>query len=115
MADPFSLWRLTWSTAVAGALDCFAVSLPRSDAALPPQPAERFDLSGFPVIGRVRLNLATMRLLEQREASPPGQFPTLIVAPYAVHDAAIADLAEGHSIAQTLVGARLGYIALTFW
>jgi len=115
MADPLDLWRLTWSTAVAGALDQLAGSLPRPDAVTPPEPAEAFDLSGFPVMGRVRLELATMRLLEQREPASPQNAPILIVAPYAVHDAAIADLADGHSIAQALAQAGAGDIALTFW
>ena len=115
MADPMDLWRLTWSTAITGALDRIADSLPRPDAVIAPVPAETVDLSGFPVMGRVRLELATMRLLEQREPASPRASPILIVAPYAVHDAAIADLARGHSIAQTLAEAGSGYIALTFW
>ncbi|HVP99768.1 MAG TPA: alpha/beta fold hydrolase [Roseiarcus sp.] len=115
MADPMDLWRLTWSTAITGALDRIADSLPRPDAVIAPVPAETVDLSGFPVMGRVRLELATMRLLEQREPASPRASPILIVAPYAVHDASIADLARGHSIAQTLAGAGSGYIALTFW
>ena len=111
MADPMDLWRLTWSTAIAGALD----SLPRPDTVIAPVPAETFDLSGFPVMGRVRLELATMRLLEQRERASPQSPPILIVAPYSVHDAAIADLADGHSIAQVLAQAGAGSIGLTFW
>jgi len=115
MADPFNLWRLAWSTAVAGAFDQLAGSLPRPDAVAPPGTAEAFDLTGFPVIGRVRLELATMRLLEQREPVSLRGPPTLIVAPYAVHDASIADLAVGHSIAETLAASGLSRIALTFW
>lgn len=115
MADPLDLWRLMWSTAVSGALDHIAGSLPRPEAVAPPESAEPFDLSGFPIVGRVRLELATMRLLEQREPASPQASPILIVAPYAVHDAAIADLAEGHSIAQALARSGLGHIALTFW
>jgi len=115
MTDPLNLWRLTWSTAMAGALDQFAGSLPRPDAVVPPEPADAFDLTGFPVFGRVRLDLPTMRLLEPREPVSQKGAPTLIVGPYAVHDAAIADLAEGHSIAQTLAESGMRRIALTFW
>lgn len=115
MTDPLNLWRLTWSTAMAGALDQIAGSIPRPDAVIPPEPADTFDLTGFPVFGRVRLDLATMRLLEPPEPVSHRAVPTLIVAPYAVHDAAIADLAEGHSIAQTLAESGLRRIALTFW
>ena len=39
----------------------------------------------------------------------------MIVAPYAVHDASVADFAPGHSLAQTLAEADVGSVALTFW
>ena len=39
----------------------------------------------------------------------------MIVAPYAVHDASVADFAPGHSLAQTLAEADAGSVALTFW
>jgi alpha/beta hydrolase family protein len=72
-------------------------------------------LSTFPVFGRVRIELATMFLLEQRAGARTKGPPVLIVGPYAVHDASIADFAEGHSLAQILGEAGLGLIALTFW
>ena len=56
-----------------------------------------------------------MLLLEQRAGARAEGPPVLIVAPYAVHDASIADFAEGHSVAQILAEAGLGFIALTFW
>jgi len=39
----------------------------------------------------------------------------VIVAPYEVHDASVADFAPGHSLAQTLAEADAGSGALTFW
>jgi poly(3-hydroxyalkanoate) synthetase len=39
----------------------------------------------------------------------------LIIGPYAVHDAAIADLAEGHSLAQAFADSGAEALALTFW
>jgi poly(3-hydroxyalkanoate) synthetase len=61
-----------------------------------------------------RLELATMRLLEGA-ATASDAIPTLIVAPYAVHDAAIADFAPGHSLAQALLEAGAGPLALVSW
>jgi poly(3-hydroxyalkanoate) synthetase len=49
---------------------------------------------------------------------PSGVVPAetwLIVGPYAVHDAAIADFAEGHSLAGALTEEGAGPLALTFW
>ena len=56
-----------------------------------------------------------MLLLEQRDEGPAQASPTLIVAPFAVHDASIADFAEGHSIAKALAEGGSGPFALTFW
>ena len=56
-----------------------------------------------------------MLLLEQRERARAKGPTVLIVAPYAVHDASIADFADGHSLAQILAEAGSGFIALTFW
>ena len=80
-----------------------------------PRVAYAIDLSTFPTLGRVRIELATMLLLEQREPSRAKVPPLVIVAPYAVHDASIADFAPGHSLAQTLAEADAGSVALTFW
>jgi hypothetical protein len=50
------------------------------------------------------MELSTMVLLEQPEPSRAKVPPVVIVAPYAVHDALVADFAPGHSLAQTLAG-----------
>ena len=114
MTDPFDLWRLTWFTAASRGLERFA-SLAEPPGHVPPSQAGAIDLSAFPVLGRVRIELATMLLLEQRAGARANGAPVLIVGPYSVHDAAIADFADGHSLAQILDEAGLGPIALTFW
>jgi len=113
MADPFELWRLMWTTAVAHGLERFADSFP-SGAAQDRRPSP-IDLSSFPVFGRVRVELQTMLLLGQRGQASERATPALIVAPYAVHEATIADFAEGHSIAKALAEGGSDRLALTFW
>jgi poly(3-hydroxyalkanoate) synthetase len=115
MADPFELWRLMWSTAFSRGLEQLAEVIPGTTALARRRGADSVDLSPFPVFGRVRIELATMLLLEQRARAPAKGPPILIVAPYAVHDASIADFAEGNSLAQVLAQAGPGFIALTFW
>jgi poly(3-hydroxyalkanoate) synthetase len=115
MADPFELWRLMWSTAISHGLEQFAEAIPGSATLARRRQSDAIDLSAFPVFGRVRIELATMLLLEQRERARAIGPTVLIVAPYAVHDASIADFADGHSLAQILAEAGSGFIALTFW
>ena len=115
MDDPFELWRLMWSTAVSSGLDQLAEAVPGGATAAGRRIADSIDLSAFPMVGRVRIELATMLLLEQREPSRAKVPPVVIVAPYAVHDASVADFAPGHSLAQTLAEADAGPVALTFW
>ena len=56
-----------------------------------------------------------MMVLEEREPAAPRKAPALIVAPFTVHEASIADFAEGHSLAQALAEAGSGPLALTYW
>ena len=111
MADSFEFWRLAWANAVAGGVKRFAESFPggalvREAAAGPPD---------MLVFQPVRLELATMRLLEERDDAGSPAAKTLIVAPFAVHEASIADFAEGHSLARALAAAGAGPLALTWW
>ena len=115
MTDPFEVWRLTWFTAVSRALERFGEAIPGTSVHARQSQADAVDLSAFPVFGRVRIELATMLLLEQRAGARANGPPVLVVGPYAVHDASIADFADGHSLAQILGEAGLGPIALTFW
>ncbi len=114
MSDPFELWRLAWSTAVSRGLEQLGAAVPF--AALEPlRRDDAIDLSAFSTLGHVRIELSTMLLLGQRSRPRTKLRPTLIVAPYAIHDASIADFAPGHSLAQVLAEAGPGPVALTFW
>jgi poly(3-hydroxyalkanoate) synthetase len=73
------------------------------------------DVSAFPTFGRIRIELATMFLLEQRKHANAAARPVLIVAPYAVHEATIADFADGHSVAQALAEGGADALALAYW
>lgn len=114
MADPFEVWRLAWSTALSRNLELFGEVFAPHAVVSPPKEPPAIDLSSFPTFRRVRLDLATMFLLEPRRSAATSR-PVLIVGPYAVHDAAIADFAEGHSLAQALADGGAQALALTFW
>lgn len=57
-------------------------------------------------------DLTTMRL---RAFVSQGAAPVVVVAPFAVHDAGIADLAPGHSLIERLAAEGFGPILLTEW
>ncbi len=114
MADPFELWRLMWSTAVSSGLEQLAEAVPGGATAARQRAADLIDLSAFPTLGRVRIELATMLLLEQREASRAKVPPLVIVAPTRSMTLD-ADFAPGHSLAQILAEADAGSVVLTFW
>ena len=114
MADPFDIWRVAWTTALregAGLAEAWL----RSTPPVSPAPAAVVNLSTLPTLGRVRVELSTMLLLEEPASSATRTPPTLIVAPYAVHEASIADFARGHSLAQELAESGAGPVALTYW
>ena len=109
MTDPFELWRLAWAQAVSRGLRRFADFIPGSELlrdsdASPPV---------MPIFGPVRIELPTMRLLEEIKPAVSPTLSTLIVTPFAVHEASIADFAEGHSLSKALAEAGAGRLALT--
>ena len=57
-------------------------------------------------------DFTTMRL---RAFVAEGGAPVIVVAPYAVHDAGLADLAPGHSLIERLSAEGFGPILLTEW
>jgi poly(3-hydroxyalkanoate) synthetase len=114
MSDPFEVWRLACSTAFTRSLELLGDVFAPYAALSPPQDSYAIDLSSFPTFQRVRLDLDTMFLLEPRRSAASAR-PVVIVGPYAVHDAAIADFAEGHSLAGALTEEGAGPLALTFW
>lgn len=63
---------------------------------------------------RLVLDLPTMRLREFSGCGTGGA-PTLIVAPYALHDAAVADIAAGHSLVAALRSSCSGPLVLIDW
>ena len=109
MPDPFDFWRLAWTNALSRFADFFPGAAVNGHEAAAP------DLSSLPVFGRVRLELATMLLLEERQPATSRTPTALIVAPFAVHEASIADFAEGHSLARALAEGGAGPLALTYW
>ena len=56
-----------------------------------------------------------MHLLEGSLEPPSKAIPALIVGPYAIHEASIADFSNGHSLAQILVEGGSASVALTYW
>ena len=115
MADPFELWRLMWSTAISRGLESLSEAVP-GDAPLDRgRHANAMDLLSLPILRRVRIELPTMLLLERSAEAFAKANPVLIVAPYAVHEASIADFADRHSLAQVLVEGGSDCVALTYW
>src|SRR6476661_2637346 len=59
----------------------------------------------------------TYRTMRLRVFGKPrsGLSPTLVVAPFAVHDAGFLDLTRGHSLVQTLCKAHGGLVYVTDW
>jgi poly(3-hydroxyalkanoate) synthetase len=63
---------------------------------------------------RIALELSALRLRDFSDANSRRQ-PALIVAPFALHDAAIADLASGHSLVETLRANGCSRLLLVEW
>jgi transposase len=63
---------------------------------------------------RVVVGLAALRLRDFSVAQQ-GRHPALVVAPFALHDAALADLAPGHSLVETLLANGCSRIFLAEW
>ena len=108
---PF-LWPLVATAAVgemtAAFLNDFAGTLLHGNLRSG-QPNER----AWTTPNRVALELQCMRL---RDFSVGGSgVPTLICAPFALHDATIADFAPGHSLVQTLCASGLQRVHVTEW
>ena len=91
MADLFAPWGF-WS------------GLPCAFEASPPP---------FATLDAVLLDLPTLELRGRSADRGRKGVPVLIVAPFALHDAAIADFADGFSLAAVLD--RAGPVALTRW
>jgi poly(3-hydroxyalkanoate) synthetase len=110
MADPFELWRLMWSSAISRRLESLADTVP-SDAAVD----RGRHAASLATLKRVRIDLPTMLLMERNVQARTKAPPLLIVAPYAIHEASIADFADGHSLAQVLIEGGSESVTLTYW
>lgn len=83
----------------------FLTEARRIDHPLPPRWATR---------NAVRLDLRTMRLREFGKPEGKG-LPVIVDAPYAGHDATIADHEAGQSLVETLLHAGIGHVLVTDW
>jgi poly(3-hydroxyalkanoate) synthetase len=81
------------------------------DAAAPDERPEAIE-PGWTTTNQPVLDLQGVRLREF--ASGAGR-PTLICAPYTLHDAMMVDFAPGHSVVAALVGAGLRNVFVTQW
>ena len=115
MADPFELWRLMWLTAISRGLESLAEAAPNAAALEGGHQGDTIDLSCLTTLGRIRVELPTMLLLERSEPVAAKAAPVLIVAPYAIHEASIADFADCHSVAQIVAEGGSEFVALTYW
>ncbi|MDB5650248.1 MAG: hypothetical protein JWL62_1768, partial [Hyphomicrobiales bacterium] len=100
MADPFEFWQSLWPSAALGA-PFFQT---------PPQ--QQPELA---TLDQVRVDLSTMWLRERSCRRDCAAVPTLIVAPFALHDSSIADFALGHSLAEAFTNAGISSLAMTQW
>jgi poly(3-hydroxyalkanoate) synthetase len=64
--------------------------------------------------GRVIADFTSMRLREFESGDKDG-VPILIEAPYAIHDTALVDLADGHSIVQAITSRTRRRVLVTEW
>ena len=93
--DPMDLWL--WPFRVGLGLMGGAAAPARIDWASP---------------NEIVADFTTMRL---RAFVAEGAAPVIVVAPYAVHDAGLTDLAPGHSLIERLVAEGFGPVLLTEW
>lgn len=104
VADFFDFWRLMWPIDGVWSLS-------------PPTEAreESDPLANLSSMQNLRIALATLWLYERRAETKEMTTPVLIVAPFALHDAAIADFAKDHSLVESLARGGVDWLALTFW
>ena len=81
------------------------------DAAAPDEKPEATE-PGWTTTNQPVLDLQGVRL---REFASGAGTPTLICAPYTLHDAMMVDFAPGHSVVAALLGAGLRNVFVTQW
>ena len=98
--NPWEIWLWPWIVALAlarRALESIHQSVETNNGNVVLALSE----SEWGSPNRVTIELDAMRVRDFA-AAPSKQCPALIVAPFALHDARIADLAAGHSLIETL-------------
>src|SRR5438552_539620 len=111
--NPWEIWLWPWIVASAlarRALETIHGSMETNDgnAVLPQNEPE------WASPNHVTIELDAMRVRDFSVA-PSEQHPALIVAPFALHDARIADLASGHSLIETLRANKCCRLFLIEW
>ena len=107
---------LFWPLAAAAAMGQAELELFRKSVkfALEAQKVDHGLQPSFATPNTVLLELHTLRLRAFGEAGA-ATVPTLVLAPYAGHTAAIADYHDGQSLVQTLLAAGLPRVLVTDW
>ncbi len=93
--------RLLWPS-VAAAEAGAAVARQMLDAFAPPAEPPPSDEPVWASENRIVLELSAARLRQFFDAPNSGRAPIIVCAPYALHDARIADFCEGHSLMAVL-------------
>jgi poly(3-hydroxyalkanoate) synthetase len=114
MSDLLDWWRRFWPTPLTDQVFAPAVAsswgLPAGAFWAAPRAREQ---PAFTSLDRTRLDLPALQLREASADAGRRGTPILIVAPFALHDATLADFAPGHSLAEVL--RRAGPVALIHW
>jgi pimeloyl-ACP methyl ester carboxylesterase len=107
---PRSAWD-GWVLSLAAAMRVSEAALkPWSEfLGIPPEEQPAPEEPTWVTPNTVRIELPAMRL---REFANGEGTPTLVVAPFALHGATLADLAPGHSLVERLLGAGVGPLFL---
>lgn len=114
-APPLNPNPLLWPLVVAATATDAAANYFNglAHAAIGQRAPQENSASAWTTPNRVVLELTTMRL---RDFSLHAEgAPTLICAPFALHGAAVADFAPGHSLVETLRTAGCGCVFVTDW
>ena len=105
--NPWSIWIWPWATAMDMHRRAME-SLGEVDETVARDEPE------WTTPSRVVVDLAALRLRDF-SLTQEGRHPTLVVAPFALHDAALADLAPGHSLVETLLANGCSRLFLAEW
>ena len=107
--DPWEIWTWPWAATIEAYRRALEAST--SDQAVDPAPRA---VTEWSTANREIFELAELHLRDF-SVGKSDAFPVLIVAPFALHDAAIADLAPHHSIIETLLACGCSRIFLIDW